>query len=69
MRLNKPTSSVPQKRVSPCVRPVPLQLLYKEGGIGRFYKGYTPCLIRAFPANAAMLVTVEKVNNFLNKSS
>ncbi len=27
----------------------------------RFYKGFTPCLIRAAPANAAMLFTVDRV--------
>lgn len=31
--------------------------LYAEGGIGRFYKGLTPCLIRSVPANAVMLIT------------
>lgn len=31
--------------------------LYAEGGIARFYKGLTPCLIRSVPANAVMLIT------------
>lgn len=42
------------------------QKLYAEGGVGRFYRGYTPCMIRAMPANAAMLFTVEVVTNALN---
>jgi solute carrier family 25 (mitochondrial carnitine/acylcarnitine transporter), member 20/29 len=40
--------------------------LWAEGGIGRFYKGFAPCIIRAAPANAAMLYTVDAVNNMLN---
>eukprot|EP00210_Caulerpa_lentillifera_P006092 g5820.t1 len=38
--------------------------LYEEGGIKRFYRGFSPCLVRAAPANAAMLFTVEKVSNY-----
>lgn len=29
--------------------------LYKEGGWKRFYKGFSPCLIRSVPANAVLL--------------
>ncbi len=43
------------------------QKLHAEGGIARFYRGFTPCIIRAMPANAAMLFTVEVVTNALNK--
>jgi solute carrier family 25 carnitine/acylcarnitine transporter 20/29 len=32
--------------------------LWGEGGVSRFYKGVTPCLLRAVPANAIMLITV-----------
>jgi len=32
--------------------------LYKEGGWKRFYRGFSPCLLRAVPANAVMLWTV-----------
>lgn len=32
--------------------------LWAEGGVSRFYKGVTPCLLRAVPANAIMLITV-----------
>ena len=32
--------------------------LWAEGGVGRFYKGVTPCLLRAVPANAVMLGVV-----------
>lgn len=42
--------------------------LWSEGGVKRFYKGFTPCIIRAMPANAAMLFTVERVGNLLNKA-
>ena len=43
-----------------------LQKLWAEGGAGRFYKGFTPCLLRAFPANGIMLLTVDKVTYMLN---
>ena len=44
-----------------------VQKLYVEGGVARFYKGFTPCLLRAFPANGIMLLTVDSVNNMLDK--
>ena len=46
---------------------VPWQRLWEEGGIGRFYKGFTPCLLRAVPANGIMLLTVDKVTAYLNR--
>jgi len=46
-----------------------LQLLWAEGGLKRFYRGFTPCLIRAAPANGAMLYTVDKVTNWLNQDT
>jgi solute carrier family 25 carnitine/acylcarnitine transporter 20/29 len=39
--------------------------LWREGGPGRFYRGFAPCLIRAAPANASMLFTVEVVQNLM----
>ncbi|KAK9817888.1 hypothetical protein WJX72_003792 [[Myrmecia] bisecta] len=39
--------------------------LYAEGGMKRFYKGFSPCLMRAVPANGAMLLTVDKVTAWL----
>ena len=40
--------------------------LYAAGGIKRFYVGFTPCIIRAAPANATMLYTVDKVTQWFN---
>ncbi|KAG1662642.1 hypothetical protein FOA52_009627 [Chlamydomonas sp. UWO 241] len=40
--------------------------LWAEGGVKRFYKGFTPCIMRAMPANGVMLLTVEKVTGVLN---
>jgi len=41
------------------------QKLYAEGGIARFYKGFTPCILRSVPANGAAyglwFVTVNKL--------
>lgn len=47
--------------------PTTARLLWAEGGIKRFYRGFTPCLIRAAPANGIMLLTVDKVTTLLNK--
>lgn len=44
------------KGIFDCVRK-----LYAEGGLTRFFKGLTPCMMRSIPANAAMLFTFEKV--------
>ncbi|KAI8469677.1 MAG: mitochondrial carrier domain-containing protein [Monoraphidium minutum] len=44
------------------------KLLWGEGGAGRFYRGFTPCLLRAAPANAAMLFTVDRVTTALSKA-
>lgn len=41
--------------------------LWAEGGIKRFYRGFTPCLLRAVPANGVMLLTVDKVTTMLNR--
>jgi len=40
--------------------------LWAEGGVSRFYRGFSPCLMRAVPANAVMLVTVDKVQHMLS---
>lgn len=40
--------------------------LYAEGGIGRFYRGFAPCALRAIPANGVMLYTVDVVTRYLN---
>lgn len=42
-----------------------VQALWAEGGPKRFLRGLSPCLIRAVPANAAMLGTVSKVQVLL----
>ena len=40
--------------------------LYKEGGVGRFYRGLFPCLLRASPANAGMLFTVDYIRRIID---
>ena len=42
-------------------------LYRQEGGIKRFFRGFTPCLLRSIPANAVMLFTLEKSRQFLSK--
>ncbi|PRP89157.1 mitochondrial carrier protein [Planoprotostelium fungivorum] len=39
--------------------------LYAEGGWKRFYRGFTPCLMRSIPANAMMLWTVAFITDNL----
>ena len=46
-----------------------LQKLMAEGGPKRFYRGFSPCLARAAPANGIMLYTVDKVTALLNKNN
>eukprot|EP01062_Namystynia_karyoxenos_P062889 TRINITY_DN55747_c0_g1_i1.p1 TRINITY_DN55747_c0_g1~~TRINITY_DN55747_c0_g1_i1.p1 ORF type:complete len:303 (+),score=64.28 TRINITY_DN55747_c0_g1_i1:81-989(+) len=41
------------------------QRLYADGGVRRFFRGYGVCLVRAVPANGAMLATVDMVNHYL----
>lgn len=43
--------------------------LMAEGGPSRFYRGFTPCLARAAPANGIMLYTVDKVTAMLNANN
>lgn len=33
--------------------------IYRESGLRGFYRGFTPCVLRAFPANAACFVAFE----------
>ena len=47
------------------VKAASLQKLMAEGGIGRFYRGFTPCIARAAPANGIMLWTVDKANQMM----
>lgn len=42
------------------------KLYINEGGIGRFFRGFTPCLLRSIPANATMLYVLEKSRQFLD---
>ena len=39
--------------------------LFKQGGVKRLYAGLVPCLLRASPANAGMLFTVDKIKQML----
>lgn len=43
------------------------QKLYKEGGPARFYRGISPSLIRAFPANAITFVAFETCLSYLDE--
>lgn len=58
-------SIVKSERVYPTMRTT-IPKLWAEGGIGRFYRGFAPCIMRAVPANAAMLYTVDAVTNLLS---
>ncbi|GIL50964.1 hypothetical protein Vafri_7041 [Volvox africanus] len=65
-------SAMQTDNINPALRkykdvPTTVRLLWAEGGVRRFFKGFTPCLIRAAPANGVMLLTVDKVTQFLNQ--
>lgn len=49
----------PAQRRYPSI-PSAARALWAEGGVARFYRGFSPCLMRAAPANAVMLFTVDK---------
>lgn len=57
--------SDPSKRrfngIVQCVR----YLYREEGGAKRFFRGFTPCLLRSLPANSIMLSVLEKSRQFL----
>ena len=40
--------------------------LHAQGGTRRLYAGLVPCLLRASPANAGMLFTVDKIKQMLD---
>lgn len=50
----------PKQRRYPSI-PAAARALWAEGGLPRFYRGFSPCIMRAAPANAVMLFTVDKV--------
>jgi len=39
--------------------------IYKTGGLKGFYKGLTPCLLRAVPANGATFLAYETASQLL----
>ncbi|RHY10484.1 hypothetical protein DYB25_001850 [Aphanomyces astaci] len=39
--------------------------LYREGGVGRFFRGLSPCLLRAMPVNAVQFMSFEKTVEML----
>lgn len=55
---------IPSKRQFPTMATT-VKALWADGGLGRFYKGFTPAILRAMPANGIMLATVDKVTTLL----
>jgi len=43
------------------------KLYREEGGCGRFYRGFSPCMLRAVPANATMLIVLQNTRQLLNQ--
>jgi solute carrier family 25 carnitine/acylcarnitine transporter 20/29 len=58
-------SIIPSERKYPSALSA-MKSLWREGGVSRFYKGFSPCLLRAAPANGVMLATVDKMQQLLN---
>jgi len=49
--------------IADCAR----QLYHHQGGWRRFYRGFTPCMMRAVPANATMLIVLENTRHLLSR--
>jgi solute carrier family 25 carnitine/acylcarnitine transporter 20/29 len=45
-----------------------VRAVYKENGLKGYWRGFVPCFLRAFPANAVALVAFEGVMRTLNRS-
>jgi len=41
------------------------QIIMKENGPSGFFKGFAPCMLRSFPANAVAFLGYEQVRRFL----
>jgi solute carrier family 25 carnitine/acylcarnitine transporter 20/29 len=54
----------PAQRRFPSI-PSTARSLWAEGGLARFYRGFSPCILRAAPANAVMLFTVDRMLHLL----
>jgi solute carrier family 25 carnitine/acylcarnitine transporter 20/29 len=39
--------------------------IMKENGVGGFFKGFAPCMLRSFPANAVAFLGYEQVRRLL----
>lgn len=57
--------SAPEGRYPKGIRSVFTELMKNEGPLA-LYKGVTPVMLRAFPANAACFIGFEFANKFLN---
>ena len=42
------------------------KLYLEEGGWRKFYRGFTPCIMRSIPANATQLFVLEKCRQLLS---
>ena len=45
-----------------------VKLMYKEGGVARFYQGVLPLTLRSMPACGAMFATVDLVRSALGSA-
>ena len=41
--------------------------MWREGGVGRFFKGLSPCLLRAAPANAVCFLVYERALGWIDQ--
>lgn len=57
--------SVLEKRRFKSIRDCVKKLYNDEGGWRRFYRGFTPCLMRSIPANATLFFVVETIRKYL----
>ncbi len=41
------------------------RVIYREAGVRGFFRGFVPCILRAFPANASCFVAFEMAMRWL----
>jgi len=58
--MTQPLTNQPYKTVYQCV-----QKIYAKEGMKGFYRGFTPCILRSFPANGAAFVAIEITLKYL----
>ncbi len=57
--------TIQQTSATPPSLPSIVKRIFTSDGLTGFYKGFSPCLIRAFPTNAVLFATYDLLSSFL----